>query len=128
MFAIIISVKLKLVPSASFCYKRKSKKNLWNTSNNFLKKYCSGDVAVVCTISKIDAIYCHISKADATNPDRDFIASVLNDLENPNVVFNKPTTQGLDSYFIATHTDNKIRKTSNLNHKMTTFNLIQNPN
>ena len=30
----------------------------------------------------IDAIYRHISKSEATNIDRDFIASVLNDLEN----------------------------------------------
>ena len=43
----------------------------------------------------------------ATNLDRDFIASVLIDLEKQNVVFNKPTTQVLDSYFIATHTDKK---------------------
>ena len=43
----------------------------------------------------------------ATNLDRDFIASVLIDLEKQNVVFNKPTTQVRDSYFIATHTDKK---------------------
>ena len=55
----------------------------------------------------IDAIYRHISKSEATNVDRDFIVLVLNDLENQNVIFNKPTTQGLDSYFIATHTDKK---------------------
>ena len=53
----------------------------------------------------IDVIYRHISKSEATNVDRDFIASVLNNLENQNVIFNKPTTQGLDSYFIVTHTD-----------------------
>ena len=29
----------------------------------------------------------------------------MNDLENQNVIFNKPTTQGLDSYFVVTHTD-----------------------
>ena len=54
---------------------------------------------------EIDHIYRHISKSEATNVDRDFIASVLNDLENQNVIFNKPTTQGLDSYLIVTHTD-----------------------
>ena len=43
----------------------------------------------------------------ATNVGRDFIASVLNDLENRNVIFNKPTTHGLDSNLIATHTDKK---------------------
>ena len=51
-----------------------------------------------------------ISKSEATNKDRDFIASVLNDLENQNVIYNKPTTQGLDSYFIASHTDKKDPK------------------
>ena len=35
---------------------------------------------------------------------------MLNDLENQNVIFNKPTTQGLDSYFIPTHTDKKDPK------------------
>ena len=35
------------------------------------------------------------------------IASVLNDLENQNVIFNKPTTQDLDSYLIANYTDKK---------------------
>lgn len=50
-----------------------------------------------------DAIYRYISKSEATNVDLDFIASILNDLENKNVIFNKPTTYGLDSYLIATH-------------------------
>ena len=40
----------------------------------------------------IDAIYRHISKSEATNINRAFIASVLNDLENQNVIYNKPTT------------------------------------
>ena len=35
---------------------------------------------------------------------------MLNDLENQNVIYNKPTTQGLDSYFIASHTDKKDPK------------------
>ena len=58
----------------------------------------------------IDAIYRHISKLEATNIDRDFIASALNDLENQNVIYNKPTTQGLASYFIASHTDEEDPK------------------
>ena len=58
----------------------------------------------------IDAIYRHISKSGATNIDRDLTASVLNDLQNQNVIYNKPTTQGLDSYFIASHTDKKDPK------------------
>ena len=48
-----------------------------------------------------------ISQSQRTNVDRDFIVLVLNDLENQNVIFNKSTTQGLDSYFIATHTVKK---------------------
>ena len=50
----------------------------------------------------IDAIYRHISKSETTNIDRDFV-SVSNDFENENVIYKKPTTQGLDSYFIAFH-------------------------
>ena len=58
----------------------------------------------------IDAIYRHISNSEATNIDRDVIASVLNDLENQNAIYNKPTTQGLGSYFIASHTDKENPK------------------
>ena len=58
----------------------------------------------------IDAIHRQISKSEATNVDRDFITLVLNDLENHNVIFNKQATQGLDSYFVATHTDKKDPK------------------
>ena len=50
------------------------------------------------------------TKSGATNVGRDFIASVLNDLENRNVIFNKLTTHGLDSNLIATHTDKKDRQ------------------
>ena len=58
----------------------------------------------------IGATYRHISKSEATNVDCDFIASALNDLENQNVIYNKPTTQCLDSYFIASHTDKEDPK------------------
>ena len=51
----------------------------------------------------IDAIYRHISKSETTNIDRDFIVLVPNDFENEKVIYKKPTTQGLDSYFIAFH-------------------------
>ena len=57
-----------------------------------------------------DAIYRHIFKSEATNVDRDYIASVLNDLENQNVIYNKPTTQGLDSYFVVSQSDKKDPK------------------
>ena len=58
----------------------------------------------------IDAVYRYISKSEATNIDREFIASVLNNLENQNVIYNKPTTQGLHSCFIASHTDKEDPK------------------
>ena len=86
-------------------------KDFENLSNNTIDIFKPIITSVIETIrgkSKrpyIDAIYRHISKSEVTNVDRDFIASVLNDLENQNVIFNKPTMQGLDSYFIATHTD-----------------------
>lgn len=53
----------------------------------------------------IGVIYLHISNSEGTNVDCDFIALVLNDLENENenIIFNEPTIQVLDSYFIATH-------------------------
>ena len=51
-----------------------------------------------------------ISQSQVTNVDRDFIATVLNDLENQNAICNKPTTQSLDSYFIVTHTDKQDPK------------------
>ena len=44
-----------------------------------------------------------LDKSETTNIDRDFIVSVSNDFENENVIYKKPTTQGLDSYFIAFH-------------------------
>ena len=58
----------------------------------------------------IDAVYRYISKSEATNIDREFIASVLNNLENQNVIYSKPTTQGLHSCFIASHTDKEDPK------------------
>ena len=75
----------------------------------------------------IDAIYRHISMSEATNLDRDFIALVLNDLENQNVIYNKPTTQGVDSYFLASHIYKKDQKASNLRHKTIAPNLTLNP-
>ena len=34
----------------------------------------------------------------------------MNDLENQNLICNKPTTQGIDSYLIASHTDKEDPK------------------
>ena len=48
----------------------------------------------------IDAIYRYFSKTVAFNVDRDFIETAVVELVNKNIIFNKPTVQGLDSYFI----------------------------
>ena len=91
----------------------KESENLSNDTIDILKPLIISAIETIRGKSNspdIDAIYRHISKLEATNVDRDFIASVLNDLENQNVIYNKPTTQGLDSYFIASHTDKKDPK------------------
>ena len=91
----------------------KDSENLSNDTIDIFKPLIVSAIETIRGKSKrpdIDAIYRHISKSEATNVDRDFIASVLNDLENQNVIYNKPTTQGLDSYFIASHTDKKDPK------------------
>ena len=41
-----------------------------------------------------------------TNVDRDFIESIAVELVNKNLIFNKPTAQGLDSYFIVNIKEN----------------------
>ena len=76
----------------------KDSKNLSNGTIDIFKPLIISAIETIRGQSKrqdIDAIYRHISKSEATNIDRDFIASVLNDLENPNVIYNKPTTQVL---------------------------------
>ena len=84
-------------------------KDSGNLSNDIIGIFKSIIMSAIETIrgrSKrpdIDAIYRHISKSETTNIDRDFIVSVSNDFENENVIYKKPTTQGLDSYFIAFH-------------------------
>ena len=42
----------------------------------------------------------------ATNVDRDFIEPVVEELANKNIIFNKPTVQGLDSCFIVNAKEN----------------------
>ena len=94
--------------SSSNYVPNKDFENLSNNTIDIFKPIITSAIETIRGKSKcpdIDAIYRHISKSEATNVDRDFIASVLNDLENQNVIFNKPTTKGLDSYFIVTHTD-----------------------
>ena len=73
-------------------------KNLSNDTIDIIKPLIISAIETIRGQSKrsdIDTIYRHISKSEATNIDRDFITSVLNDLENPNVIDNKPTTQAL---------------------------------
>ena len=48
-----------------------------------------------------------MSESKTTNLNRTFVASVLNNLENISVIFNKPATYGFDSDFIEAHTDKK---------------------
>ena len=61
---------------------------------------------IKCKRPDIDAIYRHVSKNVATNVDRDFIETIVVDLVNKNIIFNKPTAQGLDSYFIVNAKEN----------------------
>ena len=80
--------------------------NLSNDTIGIFKPIIMSAIETIRGKSKrpnIDAIYRHISKSETTNIDRDFIVSVPNDFENENVIYKKPTTQGLDSYFIAFH-------------------------
>ena len=91
----------------------KDSKNLSSYIIDIFKPLIISSIETIRDKSKrpdIDAIYRHISNSEATNIDRDFIASVLNDLEKQNVIYNKATTQGLDSYFIASHTDKEDPK------------------
>ena len=43
--------------------------------------------------------YRYVSKTVATNVGRDFIESIAVKLLNKNLIFNKPTVQGIDSLF-----------------------------
>ena len=63
----------------------KESENLSNDTIDIFKPLIISAIETIRGKSKrpdIDAIYRHISKSEATNVDRDFIASVLNDLEN----------------------------------------------
>ena len=61
---------------------------------------------IKCKRPDIDARYWHVSKNVATNVDRDFIEISIVDLVNKNIIFNKPTAQGLGSYFIVNAKEN----------------------
>ena len=78
----------------------KDSENLSNDTIDIFKPIITSALETIGGNSKrpdTDIIYRHISKSEATNIDRDFIASVLIDLENQNVIYNKPKKQGLVS-------------------------------
>ena len=81
----------------------KNSENLSNDIIDIFKPLIIQAIETIRSESKlqdIDAIYRHISKSEAINTDRDFIHSVLNDLQNQNVIYNKQ----------ATHTDKEDPK------------------
>ena len=55
---------------------------------------------IKCKRPDIDAIYRNISETVAANVDRDFIEIIVVELVNKTIIFNKPTAQGIGSYFI----------------------------
>ena len=59
---------------------------------------------IKCKRPDIDAIYRYVSKNVATNVDRDFIETITVELVKK--IFNGPTAQGLDSYFIVNAKEN----------------------
>ena len=59
-----------------------------------------------CKRPDIDAICRYVSKNVATSVDRDFIETIVMDLVNKNIIFNKLTAQDLDSYFIVNAKEN----------------------
>ena len=54
----------------------------------------------------IDATYRYVSKTVATNVDRHFIETIVVELVDKNIIFNEPSVQGLDSYFIVNANEN----------------------
>ena len=61
---------------------------------------------IKCKRPDIDAIYRHVSKNVATNLDRDAIETIIVELVKKHIIFNKPTAQDLDSYFIVNAKEN----------------------
>ena len=51
-----------------------------------------------------DAVNRYVSKSVATNVGTDFIETIVVQLISKNIIFNKPTAKGLDSYFIVNST------------------------
>ena len=61
---------------------------------------------IKCKHPDIDAIYRYVSKTVATNVDRDFIETIVVELVNKSIIFNKPAVQGLDLYVIVNGKEN----------------------
>ena len=61
---------------------------------------------IKCKHPDIDAIYRYVSKTVATNLDRDFIETIVVELVNKSIIFNKPAVQGLDLYVIVNGKEN----------------------
>ena len=78
-------LSILLDKSSSNDVPNKDSENLSNSTIDIFKPIITLAIETIRGKSKrsdIDTILGHISKSEATNVDRDFIASVLNDLEN----------------------------------------------
>ena len=60
----------------------------------------SNNSNIKCKRPDIDAIYRYVTKTVVTNVERDFTETTVEEVVNKNIIFNKRTVQGLDSYFI----------------------------
>ena len=54
---------------------------------------------IKCKHPDINEIYRYVSRTVATNVGRVFIETTVVELVNKNLISNKPTAEGLDSYF-----------------------------
>ena len=77
------------------------------------------------TSSYIDAMYRYVSNNVATNIDIDFTETIVVELLNKNIKFNKTTAQDLDSYFIADANENsEVTISTNENSEVTISTII----
>ena len=77
------------------------------------------------TSSYIDAMYRYVSNNVATNVDIDFTETIVVELLNKNIKFNKTTAQDLDSYFIADANENsEVTISTNENSEVTISTII----
>ena len=72
------------------------------------------------TSSYIDAMYRYVSNNVATNVDIDFTETIVVELLNKNIKFNKTTAQDLDSYFVGDANENsEVTISTNENSEVT---------